>query len=470
MDIDLTFEDESTSIELSAVPTGDDVIEYANAAELYATSSGQSAAAAELSETNAAASAVLAATFEPALYVLKSDVVGSIGNINSPLLDIPLNNSLAMKQGVGSVTFARSTTATYIDRYGVLQTASIDEPRFEKEGLLIEGASTNNFTYSNDVASWSGSGDETITSNDANFLDGTTSMDKVTVGTNGTTPANATTLVEGANTISVAIRKGATASHLRIRIALASGSVSTWFNLQTYAFGTKNTGFSDEKILFEDDEFLIISVLYTCEAINAGSRLIGFSGVVSNASTAPDTGETYHIGRVQVEELPFASSYIPTTTTAVTRAADDCSVTSNGNIPYPTDAHTISVDFNTYVGVLSSNRNVFNIVGFSFELLRVADITSNIETLYSGGARTIEAALTDNDMRRIIYNVDGTGSQTYYKDGVLVGSYSDTPASTAVPTEILLGVGTSAGKELYGHIKNFRIWDKALTPTEAAIA
>ena len=80
------------------------------------------------------------------------NIQGAIGNINLPLLDIPLKNSLALKQGVGSVVFTRATTGTFIDRYGVLQTAAIDEARFEKEGLLIEGASTNLLTYSQDFS------------------------------------------------------------------------------------------------------------------------------------------------------------------------------------------------------------------------------------------------------------------------------------------------------------------------------
>jgi hypothetical protein len=67
----------------------------------------------------------------------------AIGNINSPLLDMPLNNSLVMKAGVGSATFTRASTATYVDRYGVLKTAAIDVPRFESKGYLTEGSKTN---------------------------------------------------------------------------------------------------------------------------------------------------------------------------------------------------------------------------------------------------------------------------------------------------------------------------------------
>ena len=41
------------------------------------------------------------------------------------------------------VKFKRASTATYINKSGELKTAEIDEPRFERDGLLIEGQRTN---------------------------------------------------------------------------------------------------------------------------------------------------------------------------------------------------------------------------------------------------------------------------------------------------------------------------------------
>ena len=66
-----------------------------------------------------------------------------------PDVHIPFNDSLVMRAGFGpydrinigndyvelnsrSATFTRASTATYIDKSGVMQTAEINEPRFEK--------------------------------------------------------------------------------------------------------------------------------------------------------------------------------------------------------------------------------------------------------------------------------------------------------------------------------------------------
>jgi hypothetical protein len=75
----------------------------------------------------------------------------AIGRINNPLLYMPLKNSLDMVCGAGSVTFARAGTSTYIDRYGVVQAAGTDVARVEKDGLLMEGASTNKCLQSEDL-------------------------------------------------------------------------------------------------------------------------------------------------------------------------------------------------------------------------------------------------------------------------------------------------------------------------------
>ncbi|MEH5216396.1 phage tail protein, partial [Escherichia marmotae] len=95
--------------------------------------------------------------------------------IIQPLPDvwIPFNDSLDMITGfapgyksitVGDdvitlpsekvVSFTRASTATYIDKSGCFAEAAINEPRFEKDGLLIEGQRTNTFSYTNTPASW----------------------------------------------------------------------------------------------------------------------------------------------------------------------------------------------------------------------------------------------------------------------------------------------------------------------------
>ncbi|MCK4500240.1 hypothetical protein KAU11_07070, partial [Candidatus Babeliales bacterium] len=76
--------------------------------------------------------------------VSRSDVVGAIGNITSPLLDINFKNSLAIVKGVGSISFLRDNeVSSSINRYKDMTYSLKDEPRFEKKGLLVECRSSN---------------------------------------------------------------------------------------------------------------------------------------------------------------------------------------------------------------------------------------------------------------------------------------------------------------------------------------
>lgn len=65
-----------------------------------------------------------------------------------PALKIPLVSNITPARGIAPATFARNSTATYIDANGVLQTAGIDIPRFQNGRYLVESAATNIFLQS----------------------------------------------------------------------------------------------------------------------------------------------------------------------------------------------------------------------------------------------------------------------------------------------------------------------------------
>ena len=65
-----------------------------------------------------------------------------------PKLNIPLKTSVAPTKGIAPATFARNSTATYIDDDGLLRTAGIDVIRFQNGRYLCELAATNRFLQS----------------------------------------------------------------------------------------------------------------------------------------------------------------------------------------------------------------------------------------------------------------------------------------------------------------------------------
>ncbi|HFX7227392.1 TPA: prophage tail fiber N-terminal domain-containing protein, partial [Escherichia coli] len=156
-----TSETNAKASETAAKSSQDAAAESESAAANSAKASAASQTAAKASEDAAREYASQAA--EPYKYVLQ------------PLPDvwIPFNDSLDMITGfspsykkivIGDdeitipgdkiVKFKRASEATYIDKSGGLCIASVDEPRFEKMGLLIEGQRTNTLYYSNTPSLW----------------------------------------------------------------------------------------------------------------------------------------------------------------------------------------------------------------------------------------------------------------------------------------------------------------------------
>lgn len=81
----------------------------------------------------------------------------AIGNINNPLLDMPLNNSLNMKQGCLGGNFTRNSQKYYTNMMGNIQLAEIDEPCFEKNGLSFEPDGKNYLLGTKNWSHWTSS-------------------------------------------------------------------------------------------------------------------------------------------------------------------------------------------------------------------------------------------------------------------------------------------------------------------------
>ena len=241
------------------------------------------------------------------------------------------------------ITFTRASSATYFDSAGVLQSAAINAPRLDynpatlaARGLLIEEQRTNsirNNTMQGAVAGTPG----TLPTNWFTFtvLTGLTSQVVGTGTENGITyidfrlsgtPSSAGTYLFGPEqSTAVAASNGqnwTTSSYVK----LASGSL---------------TGVSFELVVTERSaggELARSSQAFTPTSATLSSQRITVTRTNNNASTAFElpfvqfnlTGAaidiTLRIGLPQLEQGAFATSVIPTTTTALTRNADVASV------------------------------------------------------------------------------------------------------------------------------------------------
>jgi hypothetical protein len=209
-------------------------------------------------------------------------------------------------------------------------------------GVLVEEARTNLLTYSEqfDNAAWT-LAFATVTANAITAPDGTTTADKLVEDATAASVHRASqnptvTAVPNAFTI---YAKAAERSWVQLRDA--SATVGVWFDLTNGVVGTANAGITGS----------IQSVgngWYRCTAIrtpSAGAITFAVSIANADASNAYNgvAGNGIYIWGAQLEAGAFATSYIPTVASQVTRAADQISILTSA-FPYSATAGTMVVE------------------------------------------------------------------------------------------------------------------------------
>lgn len=238
---------------------------------------------------------------------------------------------------VEAPTFARAdatTCATYVDRGGLLRTAAAGKLRlswvdadsdgvFETPVLLLEPSRANVCLQSEDFGTtWAAVGTPTRSAGAGTI--GVVSMDLIGDDAAGAAEGYSQDVVftaDAVKAVSLFVGQGtATKLFVRLQDVTASaerlGATVTWSGGTVSVVAGVGTAFTAERT---GNGY---RVLLQTTAVTAGNtnRLVIYPGNDS-ALTAADTGNAY-VGGVQCENAPFPSSYIKTTTAAVTRAAD----------------------------------------------------------------------------------------------------------------------------------------------------
>lgn len=236
----------------------------------------------------------------------------------------------------GSIT--RSTIGTYFDSTGIMQTAAINQVRVTYEpgtkefrGVLIENAATNALFQSEtfDNASWTKTR-TTVTANAATAPDNTTTADKLiedtSVSTSHLISQNQTLTADLFYTLSV-YAKAAERSRIVLRVGNSvnwdASAVSVGFNLSTGAlFSVSGDSTTSGKIQDAGNGWYRCSIVAKFGAVNASGGLVINLDDSNGISYTGDGTSGVYIWGSQIEQGLVATSYIKTTTAAVTRAAD----------------------------------------------------------------------------------------------------------------------------------------------------
>jgi hypothetical protein len=376
-----------------------------------------------------------------------------------PSLDL----NFAVTKNLGPlVTFTRASSATFIDSAGTLQTAAVDVPRFghnpttgESLGLLVEEARTNLVLRSEefDNASWA-KAFVTTTPNTTTAPDGTITADSVTPNTATTlfyTLQNVTTTTSTIYTWSVYVK--ANGFSWIFLDAVDGSNHRTWFDIANGTIGTVEAGNTSTIAAVGNGWYRC-----TLTRSSAGGSVAYAVAIVSGNNSLNATGNSSNgvfLWGAQLEAGAFPTSYIPTTTAAVTRSADVATITSIGSnvrslfaqfrSPASGTRPVVSLDDNT------ANERIEVLTSGADPKLLVTDGGSAVADLNGGTvtANVTARAAAAFDTNNYAFSVDGGASQL--------------DSSGTLPTVNRIRIGSNqAGGYLNGTIARATGWDVAL--------
>jgi len=425
------------------------------------------------------------------IHDYSKEMATKVLRLQTPLFYAPLKNSLDLVCGAGEITFTRSTAATYQDRYGILRWVDVDQPRFDQFGLLIEGESVNRIYPSEDLnnSNWLKYNCSIETSTTITLPDGTSGTNCGIIADTSLNRHHVRICVTSSETTitgSVFLKKG-NKSYAMLEIAFREEDYTFIkdcygrINLETgELFGLNSMSNVSMEMEIKECAYdwyrVIIKATYS-GSITVGKISLEIFSCISDGGTIytgdGNSVEIYAWG-AQLEEKPFATSYIPTTTASVTRNADVCYVTYNGNVPNIINGNfSMACDFDCLGDSIYtvSNRHLLTTNLFytpKYNALYLRKSTNYLRYLRGATSTNYVISYPIDTKRRICVTVSSDNIISVYENGVLKVTDTKSIYSSDISSNIKIGIGCDdAGTgQLYGHISNLRIYDFALTEEE----
>lgn len=469
----------------------------------------QSATTATNAATTATSAADSAKTYRDEAHEYANQTAQPYAYVLQPLPDVwmPFNDSLDMITGYSpgykkvkigdnvvqvasdkQVNFSRASTATYINKSGELKTAEINEPRFECDGLLIEGQRTNFFQNSTDPSKWNKSTSLDVTKTGADsfgFNYGRFVVQDSIVGTSKAhTIIGLYSSAGGVDTsgdekhVTISCRVKSEVDNIAVRILFEhyDGEVRTSIGAANLNLTTRiisKTGQTSRVTArsVKDDATGWIFFEATLKADTTENTVGGFVQYSPDTGQMVTSGDYLDVTTPQIEAGTGASSFIVTGTAPATRASDMVTVPIKNNLYNLPFTVLCEVHKNWYKTPNAAPR-VFNISGHQ--------TGAGIEMGFgsSGGYDGFPYCNISGSDRRINENagLEKMVMGMRVKADQLTCAISNGRISSEIKTTwtyiqssatIRIGGQTTTGqRHLFGHIRNFRVWHKALTDAQ----
>jgi len=390
---------------------------------------------------------------------------GNWAGKSDSLLGFSIQNGRFYEQ---EFTFSRSTTGTYTDKDGHIKTSATNMPRVDylnnsNGSLILEAQRTNILTYSNFQNHWS-IDDTTIVANNTTSPDGTVNGNLLKGNTNSSRH-NIYKSFSPQSTDSV-LSVFAKAKELKYIQIASANTVHQYvnFDVSSGVIGNVGSGFSNAKIENYGNGW------YRCSVTATNQSNAFYFGLISGLTSSwleswtmsNDTDGLYIWGAMAETNASYATSYIPTSGSSVTRNQDACSLTNVADRIGQTEG-TIYGEFDFKQTGLTNGLFAISDGSFNnFLMVRFAP-THKLQVEGTGGINIIESTARASGTYKIAIKYNSNGVELWVGGSKIIDT--STQSTMSGIDEFMVG------KSPYGNVigckvNQAQVYNTALSDTE----
>lgn len=391
---------------------------------------------------------------------------------------------MASKAFADLITFTRGSSATRVNSSGYIETVSSDVARidydpisFESRGLLLEAASTNLVTYSEalNVGSWVAS-NASVTANAITAPTNTTTADKLyelAVNNYHIIATNSISFTSGTKYTFSVYAKAAERSTFQLIISstiFSSLTAFANFDLASGTTGTKGSDIESSSIVSLGNGWYRCTMSTKASPVtDTASAFICLSNTSNPSAAFPSYLGTALSGAyfwgVQLEAQAVATSYIPTTSSSVTRSADSA-ILSTVSPWFLSTSGSVYAEF-VQPSVISGSIISLNNASSSEEIKLNISGTDPKLTVTDGGASQVSldaGTVGSNTVYKMVITYEANSFKACINGGSVV---TDTSGTLPTVDKLYLGKDGAASPEyLNGWLRKVRYYPSILTDAE----
>ena len=479
----------ATNAAASATEAGKQATNAANSAKTAKTEADRSKteadrAKAEADKTEVAISNTTEVQPLPDVWIPFNDSLNMLAGFAPGYKQITVGDDVVNMVSDKVVDFKRASTATYINKSGVFTIAEIDEPRFERDGLLIEGQRTNLLINSTNPTKWNKSSNMILSTSgvdDFGFQYAKFTLKPEMVGQ---TSAISIVTVSGGKgfdvtgdekyvTASCRVQSGTPNLRCRLRFEKYDGSAYNFLGdayLNMTDLSIEKTGVAANRITaraVKDEASKWIFFEATIKALDTENMIGAMVQYAPPKGAGTGANDYIYVSTPQVEGGSCASSFIITEATPATRASDLATIPIKNNLYNAPISCLVEVNKNWDVAPNLAPR-IFDISGFKTAddalVFGFRSATGNGRPYVQFGS-IVSFPAVDSERKLIAGFVRNTeGNFKVVSNGIFSTQTKSSWSSVNGAHTIRIGYNLANGeRSLFGHIRNFRIWHKELT-------